>query len=136
MVTHYGNIQKEMRRNSKQSESTHFRESMNDLTMQMKESLLKGRLKKFGDLLNIAWGIKKKMNQNVSSPLVDQCYEEAIKLGALGGKLLGAGQSGYLLVYASPLYQRAIQKSLKKLGCSMEQIRFTNIGLESWSTIR
>jgi len=130
-----GNIQKEMIHKSNKLESTPFSKSMNDLTITMKESLLKGKLNTFGKLLNIAWEIKKKMNQDVSSPLVDQCYEEAIKLGALGGKLLGAGRSGYILFYSSPLYQKAIQKRLEKLGCGLEQIRFTDSGLESWSTI-
>jgi D-glycero-alpha-D-manno-heptose-7-phosphate kinase len=120
--------------NSKVSQATW--EAMSDLAVEMKENLLRGKLKKFGDLLHNAWQMKKKMNRKVSSPLVEQCYQTAREIGALGGKLLGAGKEGYLLLYASPLHQRSIQAALEEQGCRLETLRFTENGLEVWSTSR
>ena len=74
------------------------------------------------------------MNKDVSNQLVQNCYDKARKLGALGGKLLGAGEGGFLLLYASPLYQKEISKALNKLGAKQETFKFSQSGLEVWST--
>ena len=50
--------------------------------------------------------------------------------------MLGAGQSGYLLVYSSPIYQEKIRIALKKLGGRFEKLRFVNSGLKIWTTER
>ena len=69
------------------------------LAYAMKDELLKGNLNTFGKLLDYGWESKKRMSSKITNPQVDQLYEEAKKAGALGGKLLGAGGGGYLLVY-------------------------------------
>jgi len=66
----------------------------------------------FGKLLNEQWKIKRSLTSHVSTPEVDQIYETAMKFGALGGKLLGAGGGGFMLFYADHSKQEAIQKSL------------------------
>ena len=106
---------------------------MSDLANEMKNNLLKGDLNKFGSLLNEAWKIKKGLNSQVSNSFVDECYNLAIKNGAMGGKLLGAGQSGYLLIYASSQDQNKIKKALIKKGCKNETFKFHSKGLEVWS---
>ncbi len=100
----------------------------------MKETLLKGNVKHFGDLLHHSWELKKKICGRVTNKKTEDCYSTARKIGALGGKLLGAGESGYLLIYASPLYQRQIQKALEAKGARLENIKFSHQGLEVWST--
>ena len=102
----------------------------------MKESLLRGDVKKFGDLMHDSWMLKQAMNKKVTSPLIEDCYNTARELGALGGKLLGAGGSGYLFIYASPLYQKKIKKALEDKGLRQEMFKFSNQGLEVWSTNR
>ena len=106
------------------------------LASKMKESLLKGEVKTFADLLHESWLIKQKMNKSVTNNHVKDCYNKARELGALGGKLLGAGDSGYMLIYASPLYQKEIKKSLAKKGVSQETFKFSQKGLEVWTTKR
>ena len=76
------------------------------------------------------------MNAKVTNKLVDDCYNAAKKLGALGGKLLGAGKSGYLLLYVSPLHQLQVRKALKEKGVHQEMFKFDQNGLEVWSTRR
>ncbi len=109
---------------------------MIQLAVEMKESLLKGNVKHFADLLHKSWMLKIKMNNGVTNEFVEDCYNAAKELGALGGKLLGAGGSGYLLIYASPLYQKKIKSTLAKKGAIQEMFKFGKNGLEVWSTKR
>ena len=104
------------------------------LAVNMKDALLKGDINKFADLLHESWKYKRKMNEEVTNDFVEDCYNTARDLGALGGKLLGAGGSGYLLIYASPLYQKRIKEVLAEKGVIQEFFRFSPKGLEVWST--
>jgi len=66
----------------------------------------------FGRLLNEQWKIKRSLTLHVSTPEVDSIYETAMKNGALGGKLLGAGGGGFMLFYAEQSRHKAVQESL------------------------
>ena len=107
---------------------------MIDLAVNMKEALLKGEIKSFADMLHESWMLKQTMNKGVTNAFVEECYNTARELGALGGKLLGAGGSGYLLIYASPLYQKRIKETLAEKGVIQEMFKFSQNGLEVWST--
>jgi D-glycero-alpha-D-manno-heptose-7-phosphate kinase len=102
----------------------------------MKNSLLRGNVKEFGDLLGKSWQIKKQLGSNVSNKKIDNLYNFSIQSGALGGKLLGAGDNGYMLIYASPLYQKTIIDIFEKNGAALDTFSFTNQGLEIWSSKR
>jgi D-glycero-alpha-D-manno-heptose-7-phosphate kinase len=65
----------------------------------------------FGKLLHTGWELKKQSGA-VSLPEIDRWYEAGLKAGATGGKLLGAGQGGFLLFVAEPRYHEAIRKAL------------------------
>lgn len=69
----------------------------------------------FGKLLHENWQLKKKCSSVVSSDFIDEIYTKAIKSGAIGGKLLGAGAGGYLLLYADPAKHFEIDKALSPL---------------------
>ena len=73
------------------------------------------RAKEFGILLNRNWELKKKINRLSSNKLVDKYYNQALNLGAYGGKLLGAGNGGFLLFIASKSSQKKIANKLNKL---------------------
>ena len=60
---------------------------------------------KVGGLLNKFWEKKKKLSSNVSNKKIDKYYDTALKNGALGGKLIGAGGGGFLLIYAKKISQ-------------------------------
>ncbi len=109
---------------------------VNKLTNDMKNTLLSGDVKQFGDLLNDSWELKKIINNNVTNSKIDKCYKKARKIGALGGKILGAGQSGYLMIYTSPKFKKEIIFELENLGLKYENIKFTKNGLEVWATKR
>lgn len=67
----------------------------------------------FGDLLDQGWKLKRALSEKVSNELIDGLYARAKRAGALGGKLLGAGGGGFLLLFARPEDQDAIKRELK-----------------------
>jgi D-glycero-alpha-D-manno-heptose-7-phosphate kinase len=72
------------------------------------ESLLlakEERLDYFGKLLHDQWLLKRDISSHISTPDIDDIYERAMKAGALGGKLLGAGNGGFMLVFVRPELQ-------------------------------
>lgn len=68
----------------------------------------------FGKLLHKGWEIKKKLANNITNTKIDSMYEQALKNGALGGKLLGAGGGGFILFYAPQEAQQKIKEIFKK----------------------
>ena len=67
----------------------------------------------FGKLLNEAWRHKRALSERVSNSEIDQIYEAALEAGALGGKLLGAGGGGFMLIFACPSKHQKIREKLK-----------------------
>ena len=69
----------------------------------------------FGSLLHKSWMYKRELSDKVSTPEIDAIYDAAIKAGATGGKLLGAGGGGFLLVFAKPECHKKIKIALSNL---------------------
>jgi D-glycero-alpha-D-manno-heptose-7-phosphate kinase len=72
-------------------------------------------LGRFGEILHESWQYKRSLVQTISSGIIDEHYETALKAGALGGKLLGAGGGGFLLFYAEKQNHCRIRAALKEL---------------------
>ncbi len=72
-------------------------------------------LEEFGELLHETWQMKRALSSAVSNELVDSAYDAALKAGAVGGKLLGAGGGGFLMVFANPRAHARIREALKDL---------------------
>jgi len=71
-------------------------------------------LSEFGELLNETWYLKKKLSKKVTMPEVDEIYETAIKSGAIGGKLCGAGRGGFMVFYVEQKNQTKLIDALKR----------------------
>jgi len=69
----------------------------------------------FGKLLDASWQYKRRLSDKVSTPEIDHIYETAMVAGATGGKLLGAGGGGFMLLFAAPERQAAIRDRLANL---------------------
>lgn len=69
----------------------------------------------FGKLLHASWQYKRKLSDRVSTPEIDQLYGAAMEAGAVGGKILGAGGGGFLLLFAKPQFHDAIREKLRRL---------------------
>ena len=79
------------------------------------KALQKNNLNDFGRLLHESWLEKKKLSSSISNSSVNDIYNKAIKNGALGGKILGAGGGGFFLFYVPQYKQNYFIKSLEKL---------------------
>lgn len=69
----------------------------------------------FGELLHQSWLCKRSLSDKVSTPAIDTMYEEAMDAGATGGKILGAGGGGFLLLFVKPKLQSQVRERLKHL---------------------
>lgn len=78
-------------------------------------NLRNNSLRDFGRLLHKNWILKKSMTESVSTKQIDAWYETARKHGATGGKVLGAGGGGFLLVYADARHHQRIRESVPGL---------------------
>lgn len=102
------------------------------LAYAMKDELLKGNLNSFGRLLDYGWNSKKKMSSRITNPQVDELYDTAISAGALGGKLLGAGGGGFLLMYCPYNIKYKVAEQMEKAGGQLMDWNFEFRGAQSW----
>jgi D-glycero-alpha-D-manno-heptose-7-phosphate kinase len=72
-------------------------------------------IRTFGRLLHEAWQNKRSLSDMVTTPEIDEVYQAARDAGAIGGKLLGAGGGGFMLLFANPEHQPKIRERLKNL---------------------
>lgn len=106
---------------------------MKDLAQEMKTALLLGDLPAFGKLLHVAWTEKKHLDPKISSGRIDKLYQVARRHGAVGGKILGAGGGGYLLLYVPFRKKHHVARVLTEAGGEPVPFSFTESGLVSWS---
>ena len=71
----------------------------------------------FGRLLDQSWSLKRRLAQPVSNPIIDGLYERAMQAGASGGKLLGAGAGGFMLLFVRPEQRARVREALGDLIC-------------------
>ena len=105
---------------------------LKDITYQLKDALLQGKLDKFSDLLNIAGENKKRMNPETYSDRIDAMLNTAKKFGARAGKILGAGGGGYLLLYCDFDRKHVVAEQLELLGGRFIDFEFDYHGLQMW----
>jgi len=68
----------------------------------------------FGKLLHESWLLKRSLTDKISTPQIDEIYEDARRCGAIGGKLLGAGGGGFMIIFAKPEDQSRIGAKLSR----------------------
>jgi len=129
-----GDIHDEQRELMKNQLQKEYAETAKDIAYEMKSKLLKGYIDNFGELLGKAWETKKKFSPKITNQYFDEIYDFALKNGALGGKLLGAGSGGYYLFYVPTFKKLSLIKLLEERGLKTESITFDNIGLRQWIT--
>jgi len=107
-------------------------DELRTIAISMKNALLRGHLAEFGSLLHEGWINKKRLAQQITDPHIDELYDVARKNGALGGKILGAGGGGYMLLYCEFDKKHIIAEKLEKLGGQVVKFDFDYHGLQTW----
>ncbi len=88
---------------------------MVELAYQLRDELHRNNVSAFGEILHENWVLKKSITAGVSTSEIDDWYNAALQAGATGGKILGAGAGGFLMLYAPTDFHDAIRKSLHML---------------------
>ena len=129
-----GNIHNDIRKKMRVTKEKAYAQKTKEIAYQMKSSLLQGKIDDFGKLLGQAWEAKKKFSAKISNKFLDGIYDYAIKSGATGGKLLGAGDGGYFLFYVPTHKKIDFINAIKKRKLFVEPFTFDDNGLRSWTT--
>jgi len=103
------------------------------LALEMKRALVEGNLDEFGRKIDESWEEKKKFSKMITNKRIDNIYNEFKKLGALGGKITGAGGGGHMIVYAPLETHHKIIKKAKELKIIPVPFKFTDKGVELWT---
>jgi len=98
-------------------ENLHFTK---DLGLRSKTALLKNDTHNFGELMHEHWEHKKSRSNGMSNEFIDDAYNKALKAGAVGGKLVGAGGGGFLMFYAND--KEKLRNKMFEIG--LEEVRF------------
>ena len=104
-----------------------------DHSYDMKEKILKGKLRDFGLGLDVAWNLKRQFSNKISNDKLNELYSYAIDNGALGGKLLGAGGGGFFMFFVENFSKNAFLRSMKQLGFTETRFQFDDKGVQSWT---
>jgi D-glycero-alpha-D-manno-heptose-7-phosphate kinase len=108
-------------------------DEMKQLTLDAKDALLQGRLGDFARILHQEWLAKKKTSDAVTTARIEELYDESRRLGALGGKISGAGGGGFMFLYCPFDSKHHVTKRLAELGADVLPIAFGGDGMQSWA---
>lgn len=100
-----------------------------ELGSQIEKSLIDGKLSEFGRLMDIHWQNKKKRSGRMSNSQIDEWYQLAMKNGALGGKLIGAGGGGFLMFFVDD--KRRVRRVLREAGMQDVPFQFDYLGAQT-----
>jgi D-glycero-alpha-D-manno-heptose-7-phosphate kinase len=103
---------------SKITKNLHY---IKELGFRSRDALLAGDLENFGQLMNEHWEHKRIRSSGMTNDFIDDIYTKALKNGAVGGKLVGAGGGGFLMFYASD--RSKLRAAMNKY--SLEEVRFS-----------
>lgn len=92
------------------------------LGQRAKDYLLKGDVDSFGATFDEHWQIKKTLSSKVSNPRIDRWYNEAKKMGALGGKIMGAGGGGWFVFYVNSK-KEDFRRRMKEIGLEERKVK-------------
>ena len=118
---------------AKEEPVVHALDEMKRIAIGMKGLLLRDRIEEFGCSLHEAWLHKKNLDAGITNPHIDELYAAARDAGAIGGKILGAGGGGYLLVFVPFERRRYVEEALRALNGEIQAFAFEERGLQSWT---
>jgi D-glycero-alpha-D-manno-heptose-7-phosphate kinase len=103
------------------------------LAVDMKNELLHGNIDELGRLLDAGWELKKRFAEGISNPHVNSIYAKAREAGALGGKLVGAGGGGFLLLFCDFSRRAQVARTVQAAGGRVTDFSLEMEGLQTWT---
>ncbi len=100
---------------NKTQENIQVLDKMVELAKELKRALENNNLTEFGNILHENWLLKQKLANGITNPAINGYYEKAREAGALGGKILGSGGGGFLLIYCEEKNQNKVREALSDL---------------------
>jgi len=119
--------------NEKNEKSIEAMHQLKEQARRMKEALLKGHLNEIGDILDFGFQQKRLMAHNISNSNIEDIYDGAIKAGARGGKISGAGGGGFMIFYCPGNTRYKVIETLESFGGYCRNYQFTKHGLITWT---
>ncbi len=99
----------------KTKDNLHVLDKMIELCKELREALQQNDVTEFGNILHKGWTYKKELASKVTNATIDRYYEKARQAGAIGGKILGSGGGGFLLLYCEKEHQDSVRQALSDL---------------------
>ena len=106
--------------------------NLKKMAIEVRDYLLTGHLEEFGRLFHNSWEIKKRLASSNTNEDIERLYKIGLKNGAYGGRLLGAGNGGYLLFFHQPKKRNQLKKSLESEGGEVTSFNFEFNGTKIW----
>jgi D-glycero-alpha-D-manno-heptose-7-phosphate kinase len=94
-----------------------------DIGIEIHDTIVQGRLRRFGELLDVHWQTKKRLSDGITTKQIDEWYDLARQNGALGGKISGAGGGGFLMLYCEERKTR-LREAMRRAGLRELNFRF------------
>jgi len=94
-----------------------------DMGLEIRDCILRGRLTRFGELMDLHWQVKKRLARGITNRQIDEWYELAKRHGAIGGKITGAGGGGFLTLYCEGS-KAALREAMRNAGLRELNFRF------------
>jgi D-glycero-alpha-D-manno-heptose-7-phosphate kinase len=135
-TSHYSNDLIERQQQSyttRQPATVQALDATKELAVSMKNELLRGNLDEMGRLLDEGWQLKKRFTTGISNDQIDGFYARAREAGALGGKLVGAGGGGYLLLFCDFARRAQVAKAVERVGGRVVDFALEMNGLQTWA---
>lgn len=98
----------------------------------MKNQLLEGAIHQFGKAMDLSWRTKKQTANAITNPVIDDIYDLVLDMGAVGGKVSGAGGGGFMIFIVDPIHRMNVIDALRLRKGDIIPCHFTSRGAESW----
>ncbi|MEZ7196967.1 GHMP family kinase ATP-binding protein [Pseudodesulfovibrio karagichevae] len=126
-------VEQEKRFSSGESASVEAMLEVKKQALLLKNELVVGNLRAIGENLNYGWANKKKTSLSITNSHIDDIYALALKSGATGGKISGAGGGGFAMFYCPDETRYDVIKALSALNLEFRRYEFTRHGLITWT---
>jgi D-glycero-alpha-D-manno-heptose-7-phosphate kinase len=135
-LSHYSDdiiTQQQLNYAERRAETVEALSATKQLALDMKNELVRGNLDEMGRLLDEGWKFKKRFTEAISNDRIDALYARAREAGALGGKLLGAGGGGYILLFCDFARKAKVARAVQDAGGGVTDFALEPNGLQTWA---